>query len=117
MEGAERREFTDEEKDAIVAGYRASGESQAAYAASAGVSQGTLSRWARGDRRARRPRAELARREAGRAPELLLVVATAGREAHATCSRVVLPGGAEVVFDGLVPPSWVAELAKELRRC
>lgn len=117
MEDAERREFTDEEKDAIVEGYRASGQTQAAYAAAAGVSQGTLSRWVCGDRRAHRSRVENARREAGRAPELLEVVSVVGSAKRAASCRVVLPGGAEVVFDGLVPPSWVAELAAELRRC
>jgi transposase-like protein len=116
MEQSERREFTDEEKAAIVEGYRASGATQAAYAASAGVSQGTLSRWASGNRRPHRSRAELTRREAGQAPELLEVVAV-GRDARGASCRVVLPGSVEVVFDGLVPPSWVAELVAELRRC
>lgn len=117
MDQVQRRTFSDEKKEAIVDGFLASGMSQRAYAASLGLPQRSLSDWVRRDRGAHRSRAELARREPGRAPEMLEVVPGRASALPVTSSRVILPGSVEVVFDGLVPPSWVAELVAELRRC
>lgn len=122
MHVVERRVFSEDDKAAVVEGFRASGATQKAYAASLGLAQGTVSRWVREDE---------ARRTAA-APAMLEVVPAGSIEpaepdaveveACSAPTRVVearlhLGGGVELFFARLPPPAWVAALAAELRRC
>ena len=125
---AERRVFTAEERAQIVERYRSWEGSQWAFARTVGVTQCTVSRWARG-RCKRRSRAAGEREGASErwslstssspAPTLLEVIPTVSSFAETApgAVRLLLGDGVSLVFDTLPPASWVAELAAELRRC
>lgn len=122
MHVVERRVFSEADKAAVVEEYRASGETQKAYAARVGLTQGTVSRWVR----------EEESRRAAKAPGMLEVVpvgpgqqsardlfdveAVSGPSAVVE-ARLHLGGGVELFFARVPSPAWVAALAAELRGC
>lgn len=106
-----RRSFTSQERTAIIDGFRAWPGSQASYAASLGVSQGTISRWLR--------TAEAAGHDVPTMLEVLPTSApTTPHDAAGPCAtRVWVEDRLELAFDRLPPARWLAELASALRRC
>lgn len=125
---------TPEERAALVAKARVWQGTQREFAEAHGVSQPTLSRWLCAAGRAMRPepagprsaptRLGVVPKRTPSVPTMLQVVPT-----RAPCAPIAtmpsaevgvclsLPGGAQLRFDNLPPPRWVAELAVELRRC
>ena len=119
------RVFTDAERASVIAGYGSWRGTQAAYAASLGIAQGTVSKWLRGERgRPRTPKRGDAS-SGPAAPRLLEVIRTVAPPAAAapapeparTGVRLMLGDGVGMVFDTLPSAAWVAQLAAELRRC
>lgn len=120
------RVFTDAERASVIAGFASWRGTQAAYAASLGIAQGTVSKWLSGERGPRRVPRRGDASSSPAAPRMLEVVCTvpppaaappAPLEATRTGVRLMLGEGVGMVFDRLPPASWVAQLAAELRRC
>ncbi|MDP2312445.1 MAG: helix-turn-helix domain-containing protein [Pseudomonadota bacterium] len=122
MHVVERRVFSETDKAEVVEDYRASGETQKAYAARVGLTQSTVSRWVR----------EEESRRAAKAPEMLQVVPVGTGQRAApdlfdveaisgpspvVGARLHLGGGVELFFACVPSPAWVAALAAELRGC
>lgn len=122
------REFTAEDRAAVVERYRAWEGPQRTFADSEGIAQGTLSKWlaVAAPRRRRRYAGFPAVGEAADAGPAMLEVIPSGRSVQCRESvhpdrpvgiRMTLPGGVALEFDTLPPAAWVAELAAELRPC
>lgn len=120
------RVFTDAERESVIAGFASWKGTQAAYAASLGIAQGTVSKWLSGERGPKRTQRPSDAAPSPGAPTMLEVVlvpaapvvaAVAAVDTPRTGVRLMLGDGVGLVFDALPPASWVAELATELRRC
>lgn len=101
-----------------VAAFRASGQTQAAYARRRGLSQGTLSYWVRkiAEEDASEPLPAFVPVEVR--PDPAYGWRPSGGSEGVGCPVAVLTcGGAELVIDAAVSPEWVAALMREVGRC
>lgn len=97
---------------AVVARYRASGESLELFARKNGIPRGRLHYWIYGRRQSK----------AGKMPAVVqpllqeVKLKAAMPESNPWAAEVGLPGGSTVRFGASVSPAWLREVVQELRR-
>ena len=105
-----RRRFSDQERQAWICRYRASGLAQEEFARRQGLSVGTLRNWLyRFENGASSPQAP----EPIRLQEVRVI---GGSDTIAWAAEVRLPGGASCRLSGGADPRWVGAIIDQLRR-